>query len=571
MGFFSSISGGIKSMIKTWLDIQPAQGQSIVIQETLNHEQTCMRNRILYRGDPSEIEAFAMQSTRDNVMRARFWASRPSKGHNIRKIHSGLPSMIVNTLADIVMTDMLDVEIEGMTGLSEVWANISKENKFNDLVTTAIQEVLTVGDGAFKMAYDPDISELPIIEFVSGENLEYKFKRGRLQEIVFKSSYTSEDGKKTYILHEIYKKLGSRGEIEYKLFNSSNDEVDLALVPELQSLVPLNYEGDYLLCVPFSIYPSPKWKGRGQSIFDLKFDDFDALDETISTWQDAIRLGRIKRYIPDDIIPKDPSTGKSLELNLFDNQYVIRSSSNEDGRQKTVDVDQPQLDYNGYIGTYINILDLCLQGIISPSTLGIDTKKLDNAEAQREKEKTTLYTRNKIIDVLQTDVIPAIVDIALKTYCHLRYQSPKDVSVTVEFGEYANPSFEAQVETVGKAAGSQIMSIEAQVETLWGDSKEDDWKKEEIQRIKAEKGIAELEEPMVRPNGFAEEEALNGLDRLDNRPPDRNGNPDVPKDGADDEKSQGTGSDGAEPLDAMASNSGAKPKTAKERAFTRSK
>ena len=53
-----------------------------------------------------------------------------------------------------------------------------------------------------------------------------------------------------------------------------------------------------------------------------------------------------------------------------------------------------------YNATYITALDLALQGLISPSTLGIDTKKLDNAEAQREKEKTTLYTRQQIIDAL---------------------------------------------------------------------------------------------------------------------------------------------------------------------------
>jgi len=77
--------------------------------------------------------------------------------------------------------------------------------------------------------------------------------------------------------------------------------------------------------------------------------------------------------------------------------------------------------------------------------------------------------------------------------------------VTIDFGEYANPSFEAQVETIGKAAVSNIMSIEAQVEELWGDTKDDEWIEDEIRRIKAEKGIIELEEPTMVPHGFAEE------------------------------------------------------------------
>ena len=139
---------------------------------------------------------------------------------------------------------------------------------------------------------------------------------------------------------------------------------------------------------------------------------------------------------------------------------------------------------------------MSLQGIISPSTLGIDVKKLDNAEAQREKEKTTLYTRDDVITALEP-VIKNVVNVALKFKDNLEKKSCDDVEVTVSFGGYANPAFEAQVETIGKAAGSNIMSIETQVDELYGDSKDDKWKAEEVQRIKIEKGILTVEEPGV--------------------------------------------------------------------------
>ena len=41
------------------------------------------------------------------------------------------------------------------------------------------------------------------------------------------------------------------------------------------------------------------------------------------------------------------------------------------------------------------------------------------------------------------------------------------------------------------------MSVEAQVEELYGDSRDDEWKQEEIARLKAEQGITEVEEPGV--------------------------------------------------------------------------
>ena len=136
-----------------------------------------------------------------------------------------------------------------------------------------------------------------------------------------------------------------------------------------------------------------------------------------------------------------------------------------------------------------------MQGVISPSTLGIDTKKLDNADAQREKEKATLYTRNKIAQTLQ-ETLPVLINTVFKAYATYNKQTVTDIVVDVPFGEYANPSFESQVETVSKAKGSGIMSIEASVDELYGDTKDKDWKNEEIARLKAEQGITEVEEPV---------------------------------------------------------------------------
>ena len=168
----------------------------------------------------------------------------------------------------------------------------------------------------------------------------------------------------------------------------------------------------------------------------------------------------------------------------------------EDGKNQITTV-QPTIPHDSYLASYVTALDLCLQGIISPSTLGIDTKKLDNAEAQREKEKTTLYTRNAIIEAL-SEQLPEVISACINAYNILMKQTIEKVKVSIPFGEYANPSFESQIETLAKARpGTALMSVEATVEELYGDSKDDEWKQEEITRLKAEQGIAEVEEPGV--------------------------------------------------------------------------
>ena len=148
-----------------------------------------------------------------------------------------------------------------------------------------------------------------------------------------------------------------------------------------------------------------------------------------------------------------------------------------EGGKNEIHTEQPAIPHESYLSSYVTALDLCLQGLISPSTLGIDVKKLDNAEAQREKEKATLYTRNAIVEALQ-ETLPELVSASINAYNILHNQSVEEVKVDIPFGEYANPSFESQVETVSKGKQGGIMSIEASVEELYGDSKDEEWKKE---------------------------------------------------------------------------------------------
>ena len=67
--------------------------------------------------------------------------------------------------------------------------------------------------------------------------------------------------------------------------------------------------------------------------------------------------------------------------------------------------------------------------------------------------------------------------------------------VSVSFGEYANPSFEAVVETLSNP--NTPMSIEAKVEEMWGDTKDDEWKANEVKLIKEQTGIVIMDEPKV--------------------------------------------------------------------------
>lgn len=196
-------------------------------------------------------------------------------------------------------------------------------------------------------------------------------------------------------------------------------------------------------------------------------------------------------------MPHDPETGKVIRPNPFDDRYFASDNDMSENADNKVNVVQPTIPHDSYLASYCTALDLCLQGVISPSTLGIDVKKLDNAEAQREKEKATLYTRNAIVEALQ-ETLPELVSAAINAYNILNGKGVEEVKVDIPFGEYANPSFESQVETLAKARpGAPMMSVEAQVEELYGDTKDEKWKQEETARLKEEQGIAKVEEPGI--------------------------------------------------------------------------
>lgn len=473
----------IRTGIQTWLRIQPAQISSINLQEVLTYEGNAIKNRIWYRGDGEELSQLYKQIPGD---RTRFWAAVPTAGMEIRKIHVGIPGVITDTLTNIIMADMNEIDLFTK---QEEWEEIAKENKFEELLSEAITETLVVGDGGFKVSFDTTLSQLPIIEFYPGDKIDIVRKRGRIHEIVFKSVYHT--NRQEYVLLETY----GKNYITYTLTRDGR-ECDLSCVPELANLQDLNYDGDFIMAVPIMFFKSSKWKGRGKSIFDVKTDAFDSLDEAWSQWMDALRANRTKEYIPEGMLPRNPHTGEILKPNAFDNRYIKTDSPMAEGQSQTIDLQQGQIPHESYLATYVTALDLCLQGLISPSTIGIDVKKLDNAEAQREKEKTTLYTRNKMVQVLQ-ETLPELVNIVFKAYATWLGQPTEDIDVDVPFGEYANPSFESQVETVSKGKQGGIMSIEASVEELYGDTRDEEWKAEEVKRLKEEQGIAEVEEPAV--------------------------------------------------------------------------
>lgn len=470
-------------MIRNWLNVTPAQPQTFTLTENTTRETEIFRSQLWYRGDANELHQFFHQLTGEND---RFWSAAPG-GKCVRKIHSGLPAIIADTLAYIVKSDLDKFEVN-----SPAWDEISEELDVQELIGQAVLDALVDGDGAFKISVDTELSPYPIVEFIGGERVELEYARGILKAVVFKTIYNVRS--RRYILHERY----SRGRIESHLYDSSGNERDLETVPELVGIPPVaEFNGDYIMAVPLRFYASKKYRNRGKSIFDGgKSDCFDALDEVISQWWDAIRAGRVKQYIPESMIPRNPKNGGLTAPNQFGNSYITTEAPLQEGVAQKIEVVQPDIKYEAFVSSYTNALLMCLQGLVSPATLGIDVGKMSSAEAQREKKDVTGNTRNTITAALEK-ALPKLGEAIMKTYDNMSGNAPEEYEAEASFGEYGAPDFNSRVETIGKGATYSIMSVETQVEELWGSSKDDEWKQAEVQRIKSERGLLEASEPSV--------------------------------------------------------------------------
>ena len=167
MRWLTNLNENIKRGIRSWLNVIPANPHQIQINEILDFEANAIRNRIWYRGDSNELEQLYRQQNMEYADKYKFWASKCTPGMEMRKIHTGLPGLIVRILSAIVLADMNDFDF-AEEKQKKIWDEIVKDNEFSKKIEKALKETLYIGDGAFKITIDTQISEYPILEWYPG-------------------------------------------------------------------------------------------------------------------------------------------------------------------------------------------------------------------------------------------------------------------------------------------------------------------------------------------------------------------------------------------------------------------
>lgn len=448
--------------------------------------------RTWYSGDANELLNFyTVQQTfgfYSNIIYNRnntngFWA-KSSEECNIKRIHSGFSKAIIDTLNNIIGVPTITCKDYRLENIFKV--NDFKYRLSNQMRTMALVE----GDGCLKLNVNPLLSKVPLFEYYGAEDWEPIKKSGILLGLIFKTYY-KDDKDKNYILFESRRLVQGGCLIDYDLFKVGKKDdlfkVDFDSVPELSGLdlkPQLIPNVRTLFAHPLIYYYNVLYPDRGKSIYDGCIDQLDFLDEVWSQASQTNRVSTPVEYYNVDVLQRTKK-GQMVLPQLYNRQFVEGpGQTDSDGlnSNKGIETTQPDLNFDKYASLAQDIKLDILVGRLSPSSFGMDISKKDNAEAQREKEKQTIFTRNSIIE-RETPFIERICNDALilQDYIDTGYVKDINYEVSVKYDEFANPSFESELTILGPAWSQGQISTKDYVTLLWAGRKTEEEILETIQ------------------------------------------------------------------------------------------
>lgn len=486
---------------------------------------------VWYLGDSDRLKNFFTRANAINYnldplynenKKSYFWAVSSTE-HDIKRTHSGHPRNIVDTLVCIMTIPNITNDSDKTSTVNDNLQKILKANHFKQQITQMSRPLTLVeGWGAWKINWDKKLSEYPILLYYRADRVDFIYQSGQLRAIIYKDFYQNAEGK-DYVLYET-RRLGDYTDeagntttslyIEKELYEVTKSDMlipcELDTLPQLKDVTPriiiTNFK--HFLGFPNIFYHDVSEEFYGRSIFTGKTDIFDDLDQCMSQGANAVRRSTIHEYFNALYLENDPETGLPVQPEAYDRKYIMyNGATGADGSaigSQPVQVVQPAINFTQYDEETRNLLLNAISGIMSPATLGIDIAKKDNADAQREKEKVTIFTRNNLLDEEEpvfehicSDLLVAYELMNLKEGEEL---SCKEYQINVQYPEFANDSWEKKLETVQMGWGGGLISDKMALDMLYGDSISKERKQEELKFLKEQRQKSEQIPPMQDPN-----------------------------------------------------------------------
>jgi len=523
---------GITGLIDSSIDPVVRANRYLFVNDISEVKKQRLEEYIIwYLGDSDRLKNFFTRANAINYnmdplynenKKSYFWAVSSTE-HDIKRTHSGHPRNIVDTLVYIMTIPNITNDSDKTETVNKNLQKILKVNNFKQQITQQSRPLTLVeGWGAWKINWDKRLSDYPILLYYRADRVDFIYQSNQLRAIIYKDFFQDADGK-NYVLYET-RRLGDYKDpdtgavstslyIEKELYEiTPADQLipcKLESLPQLKDIIPQiviqNFK--HFLGYPNIFYHDVSEEFYGRSIFTGKTDIFDDLDQCMSQGANAVRRSTVHEYFNTLYLETDPVTGLPIQPDAFDRKYIKYSgATGADGTaagSTPVQVVQPNINFQQYSDEERSLLMAAISGIMSPATLGIDIAKKDNADAQREKEKVTIFTRNNLLDE-EEPVFEHICSDLLVAYELMNLKDGEQLKCTeyqinVQYPEFANDSWEKKLETIQTGWAGGIMSDEMALDMLYGDSISKETKDRELKFLKDQRAKAEQIPPEEDP------------------------------------------------------------------------
>ena len=359
-----------------------------------------------------------------------------------------------------------------------------------------------IGDFAYRISYEPTLSDKPIVEVIEPQNLEVNYSRGHIKSFVIKTA--SEDDPKYEICEMHFKNPDGYVCIDYRFrvdgkYVAPDDEsqikecrqhfdAELDLRPRI---LPIK---DWLIIYKQNENNSQLYQGeRGVPDIQGLMSIEDSLTEIASDLSDTIRKASPKEYVSAELIPQDEN-GKALAYDPFRKRIITTRGSSTPGESPNlVQLVQGQINYDAYLKP---IQMLMSEGInkagLAPTTLGLTGFESINssAESQDAREKPSLRKREICLKGW-TKTLKDLLNRWLQVNDYIQGREIIDYTdlIDIQFNDYTNPSVENVTDVLARQVAGGIKSQQTAIQDL-----NDGWSKEQVEeeflKIQAEKGQA---------------------------------------------------------------------------------
>lgn len=333
----------------------------------------------------------------------------------------GIIPMICESIAKLVCGGGYDFDDTVPPEIKERLQPILEENEFDTaLLKSSIIETLGLGDGAWHAHFDPEISNLPLIEFVPAERLLIKRKSNRIVEYGVKRQVIIDNEPEPYELHTVYtrrKKQVKRGSAtryeddgiwqQHKVWDGTKYITDAKAKQRVFDAYGVK-EKTALPLVDFPIVylPNTLNNTQGASVYDnarpygVVFgleSVSSALDEILSNCVDTVRKSFPFLLIDDQMIPSNIEGDKDKgAFSTRRHSFLLPKNAKEP--EKLLQQIQSKLNTTEYVEAAKFQINIALNKTgINAATLGLQLSGHVESEAtQNAKERNSIRTRNTV-------------------------------------------------------------------------------------------------------------------------------------------------------------------------------